>query len=264
MAPVRRSLPIALLSALWLLAAWPIALWLLAHNSPLAAVRLAQGAQATAASVAFSGAVFVLVFLFAWPPFPAAIRLGVARMRAVLTADRATLMRNLAELRHIETPARHLEIGRLALQIGEDRLAAVHLQRAHDLEPGHLGTLYAIAQLQLRLRQPEAARAVLMQVVEQDPAHAFGEAMLLLGRTTFTLGDRAQGLAWLQRHEREHGGNRKSHCWLAEALLAAGDTAGARAAWQTAAAPSKQRLTAEENWYRAKAKVTLWRLRGRA
>ena len=120
----------------------------------------------------------------------------------------------------------------------------------------------AIAQLQLRLRQPQVACAVLAQVVEQDPTHAFGEAMLLLGRTTFSLGDRAGGLAWLQRHQREHGGNRRSHSWLAEALLAHGDVAGARAALTTAAAPSKQRLTAEENWYRAKAKVALWRLGG--
>ena len=261
---VRRSLSIASLSALWLLALWPVVLWSTAQTSPLSAVHLAQGVGATAASVATWSLGILGVCLLVWPPFPAAIRLGVARVRAVLTADRGTMMRNLAELRHIETPARHWEIGRLALQIGEDRLAAVHLQRAHDLEPGHIGTLYAIAQLQLRLRQPQAARAVLTQVVEQDPGHAFGEAMLLLGRTTWELGEHAQGLAWLQRHQREHGGNRKSHCWLAEALLAAGDTAGARAAWQTAAAPSKQRHTAEENWYRAKAKVTLWRKGGRA
>jgi len=90
-----------------------------------------------------------------------------------------------------------------------------------------------------------------------DRTRPAAEAMLQLGHTMLRLGDAAGAREMLLRHQREHGGSRRSHVWLAEACLAAGDAAAARDAFAVAAAPPARgpRLTAEENWFRAKARV---------
>ena len=259
---VRYPLVILGCSALWLLACWPVLLWLIYCSSAVAAVEFTQQVDAIGTSVLLWVFLLLAIGAMVFPPIPAGIRLSFARLRLMLTTDRSTLMRNLFELRHIETPARHLEIGRLALQFGDHAQAAFHLQRANDLEPGNPATLYLIAQVQLSYSLRPAAQQTLAQVVQLAPDHGFGDALLLLGRTTFQLGDKAAGLALLRRHERTHGGNRKSHCWLAEALKANGEHEAARQAWRSAAEPAQQRLTAEENWYRATARVALLFNRG--
>ena len=50
-------------------------------------------------------------------------------------------MRNLAELRHIETASRHLEVGRLALQIGEDAAFVAEAWRAGQLVTADAGEI---------------------------------------------------------------------------------------------------------------------------
>jgi len=169
--------------------------------------------------------------------------------------------RALGELRHVETAARHGEVGRLALQRRELPLAIAHLSRALELEPENPGLRYQLGMALLAAGRMREAAGCLQQVVAADPGHAFGEALLQLGRVHLLLGDDQGALALLRRHALEHGGSRRSHFWLASACRAAADPDGARAALQYAASPpaKNQRLTPEEGLYRARARVALWR-----
>jgi tetratricopeptide (TPR) repeat protein len=263
---VRASLSYLGMAFVWLLAAWPLALLLVHLGSPVAAVELEAGVGRVAVRTGVGAACILALAALAWPTVPAGIRLGLSRLRVALTTDRGPLMRAIAELRHVETAARRLEVGRLALRLRDLPLAAENLRRAIELEPGNIAAHYQWALLCLETSQLPQARAALAAIVAADPGHAFGEAMLLLGRTALRLGDAASARDVLLRHQREHGGSRRSHVWLAEACLAAGDTAAARDALAVAAAPptTGPRLTAEENWYRAKARVARRRQGARA
>jgi predicted Zn-dependent protease len=245
------------MALVWLLAAWPVVLLLVHLGSPVAAVQLEAGVGRVAVRTGVGAAGVLALAALAWPTVPAGIRLGLSRLRLALTTDRAPLLRAIAELRHVETAARRLEVGRLALRLRDLPLAAENLRRAIELEPGNIGAHYQWALLCLENGSLPQARAALAAVVAADPGHAFGEAMLLLGRTTLRVGDAAAAREILLRHQREHGGSRRSHVWLAEACVAAGDAATAREAYAVAAAAptTGPRLTADENWFRAKARV---------
>ena len=113
------------------------------------------------------------------------------------------------------------------------------------------------------LQQWQRAAAAFHAAEQLDPGHAFGDALLHLGRCLHQLGD-ATALATLRAHQQRHGGGPRSHVWFADALLRAGDHTAGVTALREAAAPPKQRLTAEENWFRAIARVRLWGKRGPA
>jgi tetratricopeptide (TPR) repeat protein len=249
---------------LWAVAAWPLVLWLVFLTSPVTAVQVELTAGLWLARAGSIAAVVTVLGLLMFPPFAAGLRLAGNKLRRTLTADRSAYMRALSELRHVETAARHLEVGRMALQMRELQAAAMHLSRALELEPTLVSARYQLAQLLLQIGRLPEARAHLQMVVEQDPGHAFGDALLQLGRCQHLLHDDRGAAELLQRHAREHGGSRKSHYWLAQSLAAIGDEAGARAALQVAAAPPERRLTPEEGWFRAWARVKLWRHGGRA
>jgi len=203
----------------------------------------------------------VLVAAIAFPPFPAWLRLAGSRMLASFASDRGPLMKALADLRNFESGPRHLEAGRLALQRGDLNTAATHLARAVEMEPALAGAHHQFGLLLLRAGQVPSAAAAFVQAERLDAGHAFGDALLMTGRCLYLLGDSQGALRLLKQHAATHGGSRRSHYWLGQAMLANGDVAGTRAAFEYAAAPSKRRLTAEENWFRALAKVRLWRLR---
>ncbi|MCA8952648.1 MAG: hypothetical protein KDE27_24260, partial [Planctomycetes bacterium] len=195
-----------------------------------------------------------------FPPFPAWIRLMLERLRLNFASDRGPLLKALAELQHFESAARHLEIGRLALLRSELQLAAQHLARAVELDGSIAGSHHQLGLLLLRIGQVPRAAAEFQRAEQLDPGHAFGDALLNLGKCALLLGDNAGAARVLEEHERRHGGSRKSHYWLGKAKHATGDLPGASAAMSYAAAPpDKQRLTAEENWFRALARVWLWR-----
>lgn len=248
---------------IWLLALWPCVLWLAYSASPELAVGLQSGAEKW---VGRAGLVVLLLLVTAaavYPPTLAMLRLQWHRLSSSMRADRDALLKAQIELQHLDTPARQLEVGRLALALGEPRLAVTHLQNVLAAEPDHTAARYQLAQALSAMRQLPAAHAELLRVVTSDPGHAFGEALQLLGWLHHLLGDDQGAVQLLRRHQQQHGGNRRSHYWLATVLEATGDREGAAAALRFAAAPpDKQRLTAEENWYRAKARVRLWRHRG--
>jgi len=255
-----RQVPLILV---WLLAVWPVLLWGLHRHDPELAVRTAQ----VAAQILWQGGIGALVLLLAvclvYPPAPAWLRLAGSRTLRTLTSDRAPMRRALAELRHFESASRHLEVGRLAAQRGEENLAAQHLARSIELDPTIPGARHQQGLLHFQAGAWQDAAAEFRAARELDPGHAFGDTLLYEGRCAFRLGDLGNAVLLLRTHERQHGGSRRSHVWLAEALQASGDRAAATAALRYAAsAPGKQRLTAEENWFRARARTALWGRRG--
>ena len=255
----RSALRLVPLAIVWLAAAWPVVLYAVHCQDPEAAVRLAQIAWLGVARTFLGGGALLVVALVVFPPAPAWLRLTGNRMLRSLTTDSAPLRRALADLQHFESAARHLDAGRLALQSGKIETAAPHLLRAVELDPTLPGAQHQLGLLLFRLHGLPAAFAAFRTAERLDPGHAFGEALLHAGRCAFLLGDVAGAVQLLQQHQRTHGGGRRSHCWLADALAANGDAEGARAALGYAAAPVTQRLTAEENWFRALARVRLWR-----
>ncbi|HEU4417328.1 MAG TPA: hypothetical protein VFT55_00240, partial [Planctomycetota bacterium] len=113
--------------------------------------------------------------------------------------------------------------------------------------------------LLFRIGHLAAAEKAFANAETFDPGHAFGDAALHRGRCLHLLGDHAGAVRVLQQHAAQHGGNRRSQFWLAEALQASGDREGSIAALHAAAAAKTTPLTAEENWFRARARVALWR-----
>lgn len=256
----RRAATFAL-AAVWIAAAVPVAAWFAARLDPEAAVRAAQVAERWMHRLGVGALGCGVLALVIWPPFPAWVRLSFHRVRVALTSNRDPLHRAIGELRHFESAARHLEVGRLALQLGDLQLAAPHLQRAAELDPGLAATHHQIGLLLFRIGALGSALDAFTRAESIDPGHAFGDALLFGGRCYHLLGDERNAVAVLREHQRRHGGGRRAGYWLGEALLGAGDGAAAAVAFADVAAPPLQKLTPEENWFRARARVRTWRHR---
>jgi len=254
-----RALPLGLL---WLAGLFPVALWCIDRGSPLLAVQTVLTTGAALRTALLWGGAGALVLALLYPPFLPGARLLLAAGVDRLRYDRGPLLRALGELRHLETAARHLEAGRAALAIDDPTAALPHLVRAIELEPQIVAAHYQLGVCLVAMGHADRAIAPLRHVVEREPGHAFGGAMLLLGRCLMRTHDLRAAADVLARHAREHGGNRKSHFWLGQCLLAVGDRDGARAAFAVAAQkpPARPRLTADEAFHRARARVRLWRL----
>lgn len=258
--------PLTLLSlaVVWVTAAVPVLLWVLHQFDPVLAVRCALIGSTWLWRAAYALAALGLGLALLYPPFPAWLRLAAHRTKLAVTSDRGPLLRALGELRHFESASRHLEVGRLALQRGDLAVAAPHLQRAVELDPALASAHHQFALLLFRHGQLAAAVHEFSAAETLDPGHAFGDALLHAGRALHLLGDHGHAVQLLRRHAQQHGGSRRSQLWLGDALAAAGDHEGAAAAFAEAAAPPAQKLTAEENWFRALARVRSWRRRGGA
>lgn len=255
----RRWLTLLPLALVWCAAAVPVALWLVHRADPELAVRVSLLASAWLLRVLLVAVALLLLALALFPPAAAGLRLGFARARRLLTSDRAPLARALTELQHFESAARHLEVGRLALQLDETERAAAHLHRSLELDGDIAATHHQFALVLLRAGHLEAAEQHFLAAERLDPGHAFGDALLHAGRAAFRRGRHDDAAGRLRAHQERHGGGRRSHLWLGDALAAVGERDAARAAWRTAAAPVTTALTAEENWCRALARVRLWR-----
>lgn len=252
------------LTLVWVLALAPVALWAVHRQDPELAVRIAQVASFWVGRGLLAGALVLLLLTLLWPPFLAGIRLSLSRFHTAVTTNQATLRRAYGELQHFESGARHLEVGRLLRQAGDLRKAGPHLARAVELDPQLPGAHFQLGMWLFQNGQYGPAASAFLAAERGDPGHAFGDALLHAGRCAFLLGQNDAAVQLLRQHAAAHGGNRKSHLWLGDALAVSGDLAAARAAWQVAAAPVTQRLTAEENWHRALARVRLWRRGGKA
>ncbi len=255
-----RQLPLALV---WLAAAFPPALWLVHAADPELAVRIAQGTGRALWTGAWTGLGVLAIAFVLFPPVPAWLRRAGSRTWLALTMDQGPLYKALSELRHFETGARHAEIGRLLRLRRQNEAALQHLRAAVELDPNVASAWHQFGLVAFAQHEWQAAATAFEHAEALDPGHAFGDAALHLGRCLYQLGD-ARALAVLQAHQQRHGGGPRSHLWLADALERAGDRAGATAALREAAAPPRQRLTAEENWFRALARVRLWGKQGQA
>lgn len=251
---VVRNLPLV---GVWLLAAWPVLLWLLQRSDPGLAVAVAHRTSAMLWSMLWWTLGGGLLACLVLPPVPAWLRWQGGRIWRGLSTDQAPLRRALAELRHFATGPRYAEVGRLARLRDQNALALEHLLRAVELEPAAASSWYQLGLVQFADGQWAAAAESFRQAEERDPGHAFGDALLRRGRALHQLGDGA-ALPLLVNHQSQHGGGPKSHLWLAEAYQRAGDRGAAIAALRTAAAPPSTKLSAEENWCRARARVRLW------
>lgn len=259
---VVRALPLGIL---WAIGLYPIALVLLDRIGPPLAVRTALAVE-VALGAAFWPALAAAALALLWPPVPALLRLLVRNGIDRLRCDRTPLRRAVAELRHVETAARRLEAGRAALAVHDAAAALPHLLRAIELEPDQAAAHHQLGLAHQQRGDFAAAAAALERAVQLDPGQAFGGAMRSLGQALLQERRFRAAADVLQRHVREHGGNRGSHYWLGVSLRALGDRPGARAAFAVAAAPPppRPRLTASENWFRARARVALWTLGGAA
>lgn len=246
-------LPFALPALLVAIAALPLVLAAIAGDDPEGAVRLALQLR-HAVTVSATGAVLLsVVALIAFPPFPAWLRRSTARVRTAWSIDRAPLQRALAELKHFENGARHLDVARLAWIRSDLRLALHHSQRAAELDPSLPAAWHLLGLCLLRIGALSQALTAFTNAEQLEPGHAFGEALLHTARLRHLLGEPQAAAATFAAHAERHGGSARADCWRGECLLAAGDRAGAAAAFRRAAEqPGK--LTAEDGWFRAVAR----------
>jgi tetratricopeptide (TPR) repeat protein len=254
-----RHLPLLLVC---LGAAFPAVLWLVYVSDPELAVRIAQGTRAALWTGAWTLLGVLGMALLLYPPAPAWLRRAGSRTWIALTIDQAPLYKAVSELRHFETGTRHAEIGRLLRLRRQNEAALRHLSRAVELDPTVVSAWHQFGLVAFAQHEWKVAATAFDRAESLEPGHAFGDAQLYLGRCLYEIGD-ARALDVLRAHQQRHGGGPRSHLWLADALQRAGDTAGAVAALHEAAAPPRTRLTAEENWFRALARVRLWGKRGR-
>jgi tetratricopeptide (TPR) repeat protein len=259
--PLRRTSWAAFvpLCLVWLAATVPVVLWLVHRSDAELAVRVAQLGATWLGQGLLGLCAALLVASLCYPPRPAGLRLLLHRCKLAWASDRGPLGRAAAELRHFESAQKHLEVGRLALLLGDLGLAGPHLLRAVALDPNLSAAHYQLARLLFRIGHLAAAEKEFANAETLEPGHAFGDAVLHRGRCLDLLGDHAGAVSVLRQHAEKHGGNRRSQVWLAEALQASGDREGSVAALRAAAAPTTASLTAEENWFRARARVALWR-----
>ncbi len=256
----RRLAALLPLVLVWTAALAPFALWAVHQRDPELAVRLTQAARRYGSAALLVLAAATLVALLLYPPFPAWLRRSAARVRTSWSVDRAPLLRALSELQHLETAQRHLEVARLAWLRTDLALAGPHAQRAVELDPSLAPAQQLLGLLLLRAGALPQALAAFQAAEREDPGHAFGDALLHAARVQHLLGRDDDALATFAQHAERHGGSRRSSCWHGEALLAAGRRDEAAACFRAAAEPATTRLTADENWYRALARVRCWRL----
>ncbi|MCK5942288.1 MAG: hypothetical protein KAI24_09995 [Planctomycetes bacterium] len=256
-----QRLPLALV---WGCAALPFVLYLAHRSDPVLAVQIANGLTTWALRVLLFGGAGALVALLFYPPFPAWVRRFVDRTRRSWTVDRAPLLQALKDLEHFETAQKHYEVARLAWIRTDHTLVGPHAQRAVELDPSLPQAHHLFGQFLLRLGALPQALLAFENAERLDPGHAFGDALLLQARALALLGQHDEALNRFERHAQVHGGGHRSDYWRGEALLAAGRTAEAAEAFRAAAKDPKQKLPAEENWFRALARVKCWRHGGAA
>lgn len=254
----------AFAALLWGVAVFPPVLFVVHLGSPVAAVQLAQGIGTAARWTTLAGGGLFVAGLLIYPPFLPSLRMGLRNVRMRLGTDLGPLREAQARLQHFETAADHLVAGRALLQQGKLGDSVVHLTRAVELDPEHAASRYQLGLALTKIGNLQAAADQLGWVVQHDPGHAFGAAMLELG-VVLERGEAAtQAVHVLERHEAEFGSNRRNLFHRARAHQTNGDREKALADLRAAAQPPEQgrKLTLDDELMRAKARMAL--LRGRA
>jgi tetratricopeptide (TPR) repeat protein len=248
------------LVAIWVCALLPLLYYLIYQADPTSAVSLAITAKLWSLRALITAAGACMLGVLFYPPLPAWFRRFVDRTRTAWTTDRAPLVRALSELKHFETAQKHYEVARLAWIRSDYQLVQSHARRAVELDDSLPHCQHLLGQFLLRMKQLPEALTAFAAAQALDPGHAFGESQLFLAHVQHLLGSLEQANATFADYHRQHGGNHRSNYWHGEVLLALGQRDAAKAAFARAAADPKMRLTAEENWFRALARVRCWRM----
>ena len=248
------------LAMVWGAALLPLGFYLIYQNDPVLAVQLAILGELWLVRILATAAILTLLGLLFYPPLPASLRRYWDRTRTAWSTDRAPLLRALSDLKHFETAQKHYEVARLAWIRSDYPLVATHAARSVALDATLPHAQHLLGQFLLRMNQLEPASAAFAAAEAIDPGHAFGDAKLHLARSQYLRGAIEPALQSFAQYTREHGGSHRSNFWYGEALLANGQRDQARQAFVAAAMDPKMRLTAEENWFRACARVRCWRL----
>ena len=249
---------------LWLVAAWPVTLIAIAASSPVRAVRLENAILGTLGfAVTVAGGLAALALLL-WPPFWPSVRLGLQKLKLRLSINRLPTLEALDRLRSFENPADHLVAGRGLLAQGLARQAVPHLSRAMQMDPTDLRARFSLAQAAQQLGAHADAEALLAGLVEQDPEHGFGDAMLHLARIRLRLGAAEPAAQGLERFLARFGKKREALFLLAKARLDLGDRARATAVFRDATRPlaPEERRDPNNAYWRARSRVLSWTSRG--
>ena len=262
-APARGNLLLLLpLAAAWICAAVPAGFYLLGLGDPNLPVAIAIHGKSVLAQASLVLGATLLLGLVAFPPLPAWLRRFVDRTKTAWSTDSSLLARALSELKHFETAQKHYEAARIAWTLADERTAGQHLMRSVELDPTLPHAQHLFGQYLPRSRALPAPRRAFEAAERLDPGHAFGETLLYVAHLPHPSGDAQTACETFEQHAREHGASPRSSFWRAEALLGAGDRDAAALCFVAAAKDPKVRLTAEENWFRAKARVRCWSIRG--
>lgn len=259
--PLRVRLPALIpLATVWIVATLPAGFFLLHLSNPQAAVSLSTTATELALQALFVVTAAVLFGFLMYPPLPAWVRRHIDRTRTKWNADRAPMARAIAELKHFETAQKHFEVAKLAWIRADYSLVAAHAQRSVALDSTLPSAQYLLGLISLETDALQEALSAFSAAEQLDPGHAFGQALLHRARVQHLLGDQNASLTSFEQYTRTHGSNHRSNYWHGEALATAGRSEEASMAYRAAAADPKSRLTAEENWFRALARVRCWRV----
>ena len=265
--PSRAPLPWATLlplAILWVCALLPVALFLVSRADPVLAVEVANTLSLWIGRLLLAGGALTVLGLLAYPPFPAWLRRFADRARRSWTVDRAPLLKALQDLEHFETAQKHFEVARIAWLRTDLSTVGPHAARAVELDPRMPQAHHLFGQFLLRVGATAQASRAFAAAEELDPGHAFGDALLMQARALALSGEHEHALARFEQHQAQHGGGHRSNYWRGEALAAAGHAEAAGEAFRAAAADPKRKLPAEENWFRALARVKSWRFGGKA
>ena len=196
--------------------------------------------------------------LLLYPPLLPFLRLRFRATKRKLGTDRGPMYEGISRLQHLETHADRLLVGRAARQLGDIKTAVENLSRAFELDPPHVAGRYQLALVLAEIGQSEDAVHLFGSVVQDDPKHAFGDALFHLGKYLFRLHRDDEALAVLRQHQSLFPGSRQVHLLTARVLADVGQIEEAREDLKLAARPAtdQERLSPEENLARAQAKVT--------
>ena len=258
---LRQRLPSLLpLTAIWVTALLPVIFYGIYQANPEAAVVVALQIKQWSLRILMLAISATAVGILFYPPLPAWLRRLLDRTRTKWSADRAPMLRALSELKHFETAQKHFEVAKLAWIRCDYELAGKHIHRSVQLDPSLPAAQYLLGQFALRSGARTEALSAFTAAEHLEKNHAFGSAQLHKAHLQHLTGDLSESLQTFTSYFREHGSSHRSNYWHAEALLDAGQTQAAAAAYRTAAADPKMRLNSEENWFRARARVRCWRI----
>lgn len=259
--PLRARLPALIpLGVVWVIALLPVGFYVLHLSNPQAVVSLSTIAKELTLQALLVAAIAAIAGFLLYPPLPAWVRRYLDRTRTKWSADRAPIARAIAELKHFETAQKHFEVAKLAWIRSDYVLVAAHAKRSVALDGTLPAAQHLLGLISLRTDALPAALQAFTAAERLDPGHAFGDAQLHIAHLQHLLGDLNASLASFEQFTRAHGNNHRSNFWHGEALLAAGKSDEAAKAFHAAAANPKTRLTSEENWFRARARVRCWRI----